>query len=331
MNTWQTYHAENAYLGGVVNVTWLEVFREVAARGSLTAAAQALGYTQPAVSRQVAALEQATGARLFERLPRGMRLTEEGRFLLAQAEVVLERMQAAREGLEALRNLETGRLRTGAIDSANTALLPRALAAFRAAHPGVRLSVAEGTTPVQLGRLRTGEIDVAVISSYPDRELEGGPFGLNHLLDDPQMVALPAGHRLAARPVLRIADLAGESWVEGHPENAQALADACQRAGFRPRIDFEAREWTAKEGFVAAGLGLALVPALSAGAVFISGRAGIVVRPLHPRDAPVRQIFAATRAGTPAAPVAAFLPCLDAAARDLRAAAPGPGPSAPGR
>jgi len=138
--------------------------------------------------------------------------------------------------------------------------------------------VAEGTTPVQLGRLRNGEIDVAVISSNPDQELEGGPFGLYHLIDDQLMVALPAGHRLAAHPVLRLADLAGESWVEGHPESARTLTDACQRAGLRPRIDFEAREWTAKEGFVAAGLGLALVPALSAGTVGTD----IVVRPLHP-------------------------------------------------
>jgi molybdenum-dependent DNA-binding transcriptional regulator ModE len=137
MNTWQTYHAENAYPGGTVDIAWLEVFREVAARGSLTAAAQALGYTQPAVSRQVAALEKATGARLFDRLPRGVRLTEEGRFLLAHAEVVLERMRAAADGLQALRNLEAGRLRAGAIDSANAALLPRALAAFRTVHPGV--------------------------------------------------------------------------------------------------------------------------------------------------------------------------------------------------
>ncbi len=127
-----------------MDIAWLEVFREVAARGSLTAAGRALGYTQPAVSRQVAALEKATGARLFDRLPRGMRLTEEGRFLLAHAEVVLERMRAAADGLEARRNLAAGRLRTGAIDSANTELLPRALAAFRTAHPGVRLSVAEG-------------------------------------------------------------------------------------------------------------------------------------------------------------------------------------------
>jgi DNA-binding transcriptional LysR family regulator len=176
------------------------------------------------------------------------------------------------------------------------------------------------------GSLTAAAQALAVISSYPDQELEDGPFGLYHLIDDQLMIALPAGHRLAADPVLRLADLAGESWVEGHPESSQALTGACQRAGFRPRIDFEAREWTAKEGFVAAGLGLALVPALTAGAV----RTGVVVRPLHPRDAPVRRICAATRAGTPTPPVTAFLPCLGAAARELRAAAPGPGPSAPG-
>src|SRR2546430_10607750 len=111
MNTWQTYHAGNAYLGGIVDIAWLEVFREVAACGSLTAAAQALGYTQPAVSRQVAALEKATGARLFDRLPRGVRLTGEGRFLLAHAEVVVERMPAAADRLEGPRDTEARRLR----------------------------------------------------------------------------------------------------------------------------------------------------------------------------------------------------------------------------
>src|SRR6266540_1181515 len=114
-----------------VNLAWLEVFREVALRGSLTAAGQALGYTQSAVSRQVSALEKATGAHLFDRLPRGVQLTEEGRCLLAHAEAVLERMRAAQQALEALRDLDAGRLRVGAFDSADAALVPRALAAFR--------------------------------------------------------------------------------------------------------------------------------------------------------------------------------------------------------
>jgi DNA-binding transcriptional LysR family regulator len=301
-----------------VHVAWLETFREVARSGSLTAAAQTLGHAQPAVSRQIAALETATGARLFDRLPRGMRLTEEGRYLLAHAEVILERVHAARDDLEALRNLAAGRLRVGAIDSANTALVPRAMAAFAAAHPHVALSVAEGPTTEQLDRLRNGEVDVAVISRYPDQILDAGLLDLRQLMADPLMVALPAGHPLAKRKALRLAELAEEKWVEGHPATAQTLVNACQRAGFRARVDFDVRDWSAKLGFVAAGLGLTLVPTLSAPAA----RPDIVLRPLDPHDAPVREIHTATRRGNPAPSVATFLECLDAAASDTGSATP---------
>src|SRR6185437_7421863 len=100
----------------------------------------------------------------------------------------------------------------------------------------------------------------AVISAYAHQALDAGRLVLHHLLDDPLMVALPQGHRLAGpgRAALRLADLAGESWIEGFPGSAQALTDACLRAGFRPQIDFPVREWPAKQGFVSAGLGLAL-------------------------------------------------------------------------
>jgi len=297
-----------------VNFAWLEVFREVARSGSLTAAGQSLGYTQSAVSRQISALEKATGVHLLDRLPRGVRLTEEGRCLLAHAEAVLERMSAAQHALEALRDLDAGRLRVGAFDSADAALVPRAMAAFQAAHPKVALTLVEGVTTVQVGRLQNGEIDVAVVSTYPHQTLDSGQLQLHYLLDDPLMVALPAGHRLAHGRALRLAELAGESWIEGFPDSSQILIDACLRAGFRPRIDFEVREWTAKQGFVAAGLGLALVPLLAAGAT----RPDIVLSPLHPHDAPVRTVHAATWHGiaTPP-PVAAFLQSLDQIARDL--------------
>ena len=301
-----------------MNIEWLEVFREVAARGSVTAAGQALGYTQPAVSRQISSLERATGARLFDRMPRGVRLTEEGRCLLGHAEAVLERMRAARQDLEALRNLDAGRLRVGAFDSADAALVPRALASFRAAHPGVALSVIEGNTTAQLGRLRDGEIDIAVVSAYPHQALDAGHLDLLQLLDDPLLVALPAGHRLARRSVLRLADLAGESWIEGYPDGSATLADAGRHAGFRPRVDFAVREWTAKQGFVAAGLGLSLVPSLAAG----STRPDIVLIPLRPGDAPVRKVHAATLRGVDTPPPAiAFLRCLQEAARDIPVAA----------
>jgi DNA-binding transcriptional LysR family regulator len=319
MNILWNCHNDYAWEKGAVDLAWLAVFREVAMRGSLSAAALALGYTQPAVSRQISALEQATGAHLFDRLPRGVRLTDEGRCLLAHAEAMLDRMRAAQQDLEDLRDLDAGRLRAGAFDSADAALVPRALAAFRAAHPTVSLSVLEGTSAAILGRLHNGEIDVAVISAYPHQTLDTGHLALHHLLDDPLMVALPAGHRLAGpgRKALRLAELAGESWIEGFPDSSQTLTDACLRAGFQPQIDFTVRQWTAKQGFVSAGLGLALVPFLAAGAI----RPGIVLRPLHPDDAPVRGVYAATwRAIAAPPPVTTFLDCLDAAVRELRTA-----------
>jgi DNA-binding transcriptional LysR family regulator len=297
-----------------MNLAWLEVFREVALRGSLTAAGEALGYTQSTVSRQVSALEQATGAVLFDRLARGVRLTEEGRCLLVHAEAVLARMRAAQDAIHALQQLDAGRLRVGAFDSADAALVPRAMAAFRAAHPKVSVSLVEGVSSTLLGRLQNGEIDVAVVSAYPHQTLDTERFDLHHLLDDPLMVALPAGHRLARGKALRLSRLADQSWIEGFSESSETLVEACLRAGFRPRIDFRAREWTAKQGFVAAGLGLALVPMLAAAAT----RPDIALCPLHPDDAPVRTVHAATwRAAASPPPVAAFLRCLDATARGL--------------
>ncbi|NUR24535.1 MAG: LysR family transcriptional regulator [Catenulispora sp.] len=299
-----------------MDLSLLEAFREVAVRGSLTAAAQALGYTQPAISRQISALEHATGTRLFDRLPRGVRLTEEGRCLLSYAETVLDQMDAARRALEGLRTLKAGWLRAGAFASANAALMPGALAAFHAAHPDVALTVSEGTTAVLLEKLQGGVIDLAVISLYPHQVLGTDRFALRHLLDDPLMVALPHGHRLdrAGGQPLRLVELAEESWVEGFPDASQTLVDACRRAGFQPKIDFTVREWTAKQGYVAAGLGLALVPSLAAATM----PAGIVLRPLHPQDAPVRSVYATTLVPvTPPATVTAFQGHLEASARAL--------------
>jgi DNA-binding transcriptional LysR family regulator len=292
-----------------MNVTWLQVFREVAKRGSLSAAADALGYTQPSVTRHISALESATGVRLLDRLPRGVRLTEEGRCLLPHAEAVLDRLDTAAEDLAALRMLEAGRLRVGAFDSADTVLVPRAMAAFRAEHPRVELSLVEGNSRGQVEHLLTGRTDVSLVSGQSHPAL-----ALRPLMVDPMLVALPAGHRLAAHPELRLADLSSEHWVEGFSDAIDSLNEACGRAGYRPHIDFGAREWTAKQGFVLAGLGIALVPSLIA-PVF---PAGIVLRPLPQDEFPARTIHVATLAGATMAPLtAAFVRFLEAAAAQL--------------
>ncbi|MEU4193639.1 LysR substrate-binding domain-containing protein [Kribbella sp. NPDC026611] len=298
-----------------MNLEWLEVFREVAVRGSLTAAAETLGYTQPTLSRQLTALEKEMGARLFDRLPRGVRLTDAGQSLLAHAEAVLDRVELARQSLDALRTLDAGRLRIGAFESADATLVPQALADFRTTHPQVELSLVEANTSALVDRLRAGEVDLAVLSAYPQQGLDTSRLELHYLMKDALLVALPDGHRLAHRRTLRLAELAEESWVEGFPDSAATLHETASRAGFRPRIDFAVREWTAKLGFVAAGLGIALVPRLAATAT----RPGITLVPLRATDTPVRTVYAATSRGVTDTPaVTAFRSCLDQVAKTLR-------------
>lgn len=292
----------------------LEVFRAVARHGSISGAAKALRYTQSAVSRQIASLEAEMGARLFDRLARGVVLTEEGRTLLPHAEAVLDRLTTARRDLDALRGLGGGRLRIGAFPTAVAALVPRAMAAFGAAHPGVSLALVEGMTPALLDRLRAGDADVAVVSAAPDRPLDAGQFDLHHLLDERLLVAVPRHHRLARRRTVRLAELADDSFVVGSATDENTLLRANLPHGFQPRIDIVAAEWTGKLGCVAAGLGVALVPALAVRAA----PADIALLRLHADDAAVRRVFAATVNGRQrSAAVNGFLDYLDQAAAEI--------------
>ncbi len=294
-----------------MDMLWLEVFRSAARLGSFTAAGEQLGWTQSAVSRQIATLEGELGVVLFDRLPRGVRLTEYGRTLLPHAEALLDRLDATRRDLAALTGLTAGRLRLGAFDSANAALVPAALAAFRAAHPAIAPTLTEGLSGDLLDLLADGSIDLAVVTAYPEHRYDTERFTLHRLADDPVLVALPRTHRLARRRRLRLAELADEPWIAAsrHPE--ATLLAACVRSGFQPRIEYEVAGWTAKLGLAAAGLGIALIPALAARA----GRPDLAFVPLHPDDAPVRHVHAATRRGHhPAPAVTAFLPFLEAAA-----------------
>ena len=275
----------------------LEVFVAVAQGRSFTRAARALGYTQSAVSRQIAVLEKDLDAALFDRRPRGVELTEHGRALLPHAEAMLDRVRSARHDLDALRGPGGGRLRVGAFPTAVAALVPRALAAFRTAYPQAELSLVEGLTPGLLDRLAEGDADLAVVSAPPDRPLDTTRFDLHHLLDEQLLVAVPLGHPLAGRRTVRVADLAGDPFIAGSAAAEETLLRATLPRGFRPRIDIVAAEWTGKLGCVAAGLGVALVPALAVRAT----PADLVLLRLHPEDASVRRIFAATaRRPTPA-------------------------------
>jgi DNA-binding transcriptional LysR family regulator len=194
---------------------------------------------------------------------------------------------------------------------------PRALAAFREAHPGVDLSLVEGLTPGLLERLDAGDADVAVVSTPPDRPLDDRRFDLHHLIDERLLVAVPRGHRLARRRTVGISELAEDSFIAGSATAEQTLLRATLPTGFQPRVDIVAAEWTGKLGCVAAGLGVALVPALAIRAT----PPDIALLRLRSKDATVRRVLAATVAGRSRPPaVSAFLDELDRSAAHLRRA-----------
>ncbi|WP_406209014.1 LysR substrate-binding domain-containing protein [Kitasatospora sp. NBC_01560] len=288
-------------------MAWLEVFRTAARLGSFTAAGERLGFTQSAISRQISTLEAEFGSALFDRMARGVRLTEHGRALLPHAEALLDRLDGTRRELAALTELSRGRLRVGAFDSANAALVPGALAAFRAAHPLVAISLTEGLSAALLDRLKDEEIDLAVIAGYPEHTYDTEAFDLRPLVDDPVLVALPRDHPLATRSRLRLADLAEEDWIAASRQPESTLLAACVRSGFRPRVEYVVAGWTAKLGLVAAGLGVTLIPSLAARAA----PSDVVLVTLHPEDTPVRLVRTATLRGRSAPPAAvAFLALL---------------------
>jgi molybdate transport repressor ModE-like protein len=303
----------------MLDVRRMRVLREVAVRGSFSAAAEALSFTQSAVSQQIAALEREAGAVLVERNARGVRLTEAGEALVRHTDAILARLAEAEAELESIAGLKGGRLRIAAFESAASSLMPFAIARFRERHPGVELTLALLEPEQALPQLRSGELDLALVfSSGPPRD--AGDIEFRHLLDDPLYLALPATHPLADKRALRLADVAGDPWLAGPGdcECNRLINRACAVAGFDPRIVFETADYTAMQGFIAAGVGVSLIAELGLTMV----RDGVVVRSLG-HETPVRQVHAAVTAGGYRSPAArAMLDVLDEAAEEYAARRP---------
>ena len=277
----------------MLDVRRMKVLREVAVRGSFSAAAESLSFTQSAISQQIAALEREAGCTLVQRNARGIKLTEAGEALVRHADAILARLSEAEAELEAIAGVRGGRLRLAAFESAAASLMPLAIAAFRADHPGVELSLIVTEPEQAFPLLRSGEIDLAL--GYDARirpEVDG--IARVHLISDPMYVAMPADHPLARKRNLRLADLADDPWIASARdcECNRLINRACAIAGFEPRIAFETDDYTATQGFVAAGVGVSLIAELGLRTI----RDDIVVRPLG-RDTPVRQIYATALTG----------------------------------
>jgi len=292
----------------MLDVRRMRVLREVARRGSFSAAAEALSFTQSAVSQQIAALEREAGAVLVERGARGIRLTEAGEAVVRHTDAILARLEEAESELEAIAGLRGGRLRLAAFESAAATVMPLAIARFTKAHPAVELSMTLMEPEDALPAMRAGDVDLAItFGAGRPGDREGDGFDHLHLLEDPMYLVLAADHPLANRRSVRLADLAGEAWIGGPAdcECNRLINRACARAGFDPRIAFETDDYAAVQGFVAAGVGVSIIAELGLRTV----RDDIVVRPLG-RETPKRQIFATVAKGYRSPATAAMLDVL---------------------
>ncbi|MEA2333243.1 MAG: hypothetical protein QOH58_3381 [Thermoleophilaceae bacterium] len=298
----------------MLDVKQLRVLKAVGEHGSFSAAAEALSYTQPAISQQIAALEKSAGATLVDRASRGVRLTDAGRALVEHADVVLARLAAAEAELAAIAGVRGGRVRLASFPTAGASLLPPAVALFTERHPDVELSFVEQEPEEAVQMLRAGELEVAIVFEY--RDLSQPEFDklyegieLHQLVDDPMYLALPSGHPVARKRSARLEDLADETWIQNDttgPCGRLHLA-ACGAAGFTPKIGFQSDDYNVVQGLIAAGVGISLLPGLA----LTNVREDIVVRSLG-RRAPLRRIAAATLAGRYRSPAAeAMLAILD--------------------
>ncbi|MFF3457313.1 LysR family transcriptional regulator [Streptomyces sp. NPDC002730] len=275
----------------MLDVRRMQVLRAVVTSGSVTAAAANLGYTPSAVSQQVAALEKQAGTALLERVGRGVQPTAAGRLLTEHAAIISKNLAEAETALADLREGRTGRLSIRYFATAGATLVAPALAGLRREFPGVQVDLKLIDPDDPLPEVKQGRADLAVVVHPRDRPRDD--IRLVHLLDDPYRAVLPKGHHLAAKRVLDLADLADEPWVGNEWPVGPCLEivlDACAAAGFTPNFVVESEDYATAQGFVAAGLGISLMPLIGLG----NRHPGVVVRKVRGPE-PVRGIYAAVR------------------------------------
>jgi DNA-binding transcriptional LysR family regulator len=276
----------------MLDVRRLRVLHAVSAYGSVTAAAAALGYSAPAVSQQLAALEREVGMRLTERAGRGVELTPAAHILVGHTDALLARLDAAEADLAALRDQIAGRVTLAAFPSAAASLVPAAWAALADSAPQVQLDLTEMEPEESLPAVLRGETDMAVAHEYDLLPRPLDPlFERRELLDDPVVLAIPADYP-ADGPV-PLASLAGQPFLA--PRQATSCAEmiqrACARAGFVPRVVARASDFQVLLSLVAAGAGVTLVPGLAAR--WLPPR----VRLVPPADPVTRRVFTVSRRG----------------------------------
>ena len=249
-----------------IDLRLLRYFIAVAEEGHLTKAAQRIGIQQPPLSQQIRVLEKELGVTLFNRMPRGMELTESGTALLADARAILAQIDATVAGVRRIAQGKMGRIAVGFTESSSLhPFVPAVIRAFRAAAPDVALTVEETNTSELVEAIRQKQLDLAFVRS-PVGDASG--IVMETVLVEEMVAALPADHPLAGnsrKKSISLAALADESFIMTRRPSGPGLYDtiiaACLSAGFSPRVMQESRKNLSTLTLVAAGLGVAVVPA----------------------------------------------------------------------
>jgi DNA-binding transcriptional LysR family regulator len=298
----------------VLNTQRLRILREVAARGTITAAAEALFLTPPAVSHQLATLEREVGVPLLQRTARSIRLTDAGELLVRRAETILAECESALAELESFHDEISGSVRVSVFQTVAQSIALPALSALNKRYPRLDLQI-RGLEPARsLPALRAGQLDIALSHEWDLVPVEPDPSVDRHdLLSEPAVVLLPRGHRLAGRPV-KMRELANDRWcvAQETASSRQAVERLAQSAGFEPNVILESDYFRAIGAAVEAGLGVGIAPLMTD----LRG-IDIDIQPLaDPKMS--RRIFAAVRAGSGESPtIRAVLDALKTAAGAL--------------
>lgn len=254
----------------MIELKYFRLMEAIAQEGSLSAAAKAIGHSQPSVSQQVQQLERLLHTPVLIRTRAGITFTEAGKVLLRHGATILAAARLAASEVEAVAGLRAGRVRVASFPSAAATLLPKAFADMRKEHPGVSFTLLEGEPERALSLLRNGECDIAIVYTYENGGAGVAAHGLDLMPDEVAIrlveeyvhVVLPSDHPRALDNAVELSDLAGETWIAGCPDCRGNLLALCDRAGFEPEIGFETDDYVALQGLVEAGLGVALVPDL---------------------------------------------------------------------
>ena len=303
----------------MVDLRRVRALREVADRGTIAAAAEALHLTPSAVSQQLSALERECGVPLLEPAGRTIRLTPAAHLLLEHAGPLFAQLERLRSELDAHAAGDVGEVRVAAFPTALAGIVAPAVGLLRDRAPGVRIRAQEAETPEALATLNQRDTDVVITMESAQAPRGDDPrYHRRDLVRDVLDAVVPAGHPLAGEERIELGALAGEPWVAPNAgwSCEHVLVTACQVAGFTPVIEHRTTDWAALKALVGAGLGVALVPRLAQP----SPPDSVVVRPLA-GEAPCRHLFALCRGGAEhGRAIAATLDALEEAA--LRTAAP---------